>query len=46
MSAAMARLCREYGAIECIEADDPAEGELLLEARRAALSALENSGRR
>jgi glycolate oxidase len=32
------------GAIECIEADDPAEGELLLEARRAALIALEQLG--
>ncbi|GAA0594494.1 FAD-binding protein [Kribbella sandramycini] len=42
--AAVAKLCREYGAIECIEAEDPAEGELLLEARRAALTALEQLG--
>ncbi len=40
----VAKLCRQYGAIECIEADDPAEGELLLEARRAALVALEQLG--
>jgi glycolate oxidase len=42
--ATVAKLCRQYGAIECIEADDPAEGELLLEARRAALIALEQLG--
>ena len=42
--ATVAKLCREYGAIECIEADDPAEGELLLEARRVALTALETLG--
>jgi glycolate oxidase len=42
--ATVAKLCREYGAIECIEADDEAEGELLLEARRAALVALEQLG--
>ncbi|TDU88234.1 glycolate oxidase [Kribbella voronezhensis] len=42
--AMVAKLCRQYGAIECIEADDPAEGELLLEARRAALVALEHLG--
>ncbi|WBQ03699.1 FAD-binding oxidoreductase [Kribbella sp. CA-293567] len=42
--ATVAKLCRQYGAIECIEADDPAEGELLLEARRAALVALEQLG--
>ena len=42
--ATVAKLCRQYGAIECIEADDPAEGELLLEARRAALTALEQLG--
>jgi glycolate oxidase len=35
---------RDNGAIECLEADDPAEGELLLEARRAALPALERLG--
>ncbi|MGC4943932.1 FAD-binding oxidoreductase [Kribbella sp. DT2] len=42
--ATVAKLCREYGAIECIEADDEAEGELLLEARRAALLALDELG--
>jgi glycolate dehydrogenase FAD-linked subunit len=42
--ATVAKLCRQYGAIECIEADDPAEGELLLEARRAALIALDQLG--
>ena len=42
--ATVAKLCRDNGAIECIEADDPAEGELLLEARRAALIALEELG--
>jgi glycolate oxidase len=42
--AIVTKTCRQYGAIECIEADDPAEGELLLEARRAALVALEQLG--
>ncbi len=42
--AAVARTCREAGAIECLEADDPAEGELLLQARRSALPALEQLG--
>ncbi|GAA1526041.1 FAD-binding oxidoreductase [Kribbella lupini] len=42
--ATVAKLCREYGAIECIEADDEAEGDLLLEARRAALLALDELG--
>jgi glycolate dehydrogenase FAD-linked subunit len=42
--AAVAKTCREAGAIECLEADDPAEGELLLEARRSALPALEVLG--
>lgn len=42
--ATVARAFREAGAIECLEADDPAEGELLLEARRAALPALETLG--
>ena len=42
--ATVAKLCRDHGAIECIEAEDPAEGELLLEARRAALTALETLG--
>ncbi|TDO46237.1 glycolate oxidase [Kribbella sp. VKM Ac-2527] len=42
--ATVAKLCREHGAIECIEADDEAEGELLLEARRSALLALDELG--
>jgi glycolate dehydrogenase FAD-linked subunit len=42
--AAVAKTFRENGAIECLEADDPAEGELLLEARRAGLPALEQLG--
>jgi glycolate oxidase len=42
--ATVAKLCRDHGAIECLEAEDPAEGELLLEARRAALTALETLG--
>ena len=42
--AIVAKTCRQHGAIDCIEADDPAEGELLLEARRAALIALEQLG--
>jgi glycolate dehydrogenase FAD-linked subunit len=42
--AAVAKLCRDAGATECLEADDPAEGELLLEARRSALPALEVLG--
>ncbi|GAB2573643.1 FAD-binding oxidoreductase [Kribbella endophytica] len=42
--ATVAKLCRENGAIECIEADDEAEGDLLLEARRAALLALDELG--
>ncbi|TCO26423.1 glycolate oxidase [Kribbella steppae] len=42
--ATVAKLCRDHGAIECIEAEDPAEGELLLEARRAALIALDQLG--
>jgi glycolate oxidase len=42
--ATVAKLCRGHGAIECLEAEDPAEGELLLEARRAALTALETLG--
>ncbi|MEV0287705.1 MULTISPECIES: FAD-linked oxidase C-terminal domain-containing protein [unclassified Kribbella] len=42
--ATVAKLCREHGAIECLEAEDPAEGELLLEARRAALLALDQLG--
>jgi glycolate oxidase len=42
--ALVAKLCREHGALECIEAEDEAEGELLLEARRVALTALEVFG--
>jgi glycolate oxidase len=42
--AAVTQACREAGAIESLEADDPAEGDLLLEARRAALPALELLG--
>jgi glycolate oxidase len=42
--ATVAKLCGGNGAIECLEADDPAEGELLLEARRAAIPALEQLG--
>jgi len=42
--AAVAKLCRDHGALECIEAEDDAEGELLLEGRRAALTALEELG--
>jgi glycolate oxidase len=42
--ATVAKLCRDHGAIECLEAEDPAEGELLLEARRAALLALDQLG--
>ncbi|MEV6285853.1 FAD-linked oxidase C-terminal domain-containing protein [Kribbella sp. NPDC051770] len=42
--ATVAKLCRENGALECIEADDEAEGDLLLEARRAALLALDELG--
>ncbi|MEU4294885.1 FAD-linked oxidase C-terminal domain-containing protein [Kribbella sp. NPDC026596] len=42
--AAVAKLCRDFGALECIEAEDDAEGELLLEGRRAALTALEQLG--
>ncbi|NUR97043.1 MAG: FAD-binding protein [Kribbellaceae bacterium] len=42
--AAVAKLCRDHGALECIEAEDDAEGELLLEGRRVALTALEQLG--
>jgi glycolate oxidase len=42
--ATVAKLCGDNGAIDCLEADDPAEGELLLEARRAAIPALEQLG--
>ncbi|WP_171171083.1 FAD-binding oxidoreductase [Streptomyces sp. I05A-00742] len=39
--AAVAELCTEAGATEVVPADDPAESELLLHARRIALPALE-----
>jgi glycolate oxidase len=42
--AAVAKLCRDQGALECIEAEDDAESDLLLEGRRAALTALEQFG--
>ncbi|WP_410790321.1 FAD-binding oxidoreductase [Kribbella sp. C-35] len=42
--AAVAKLCRDHGALECIEAEDDAEGEMLLEGRRVALTALEELG--
>ncbi|WP_328996342.1 FAD-binding protein [Kribbella sp. NBC_01245] len=40
----VAQLCRDAGATDCIVADDPLEGDLLLEARRAGLVALEQLG--
>jgi glycolate dehydrogenase FAD-linked subunit len=40
----MAELLRAAGAIEVVVADDPAEGELLLAARRHALIAMERLG--
>lgn len=39
--AEISRLCEEAGATDVVEASDPAEGELLLAARRLALFALE-----
>lgn len=39
--AEISRLCDEAGATDVVEASDPAEGELLLAARRLALLALE-----
>jgi glycolate oxidase len=41
---ALARLCREAGAQLVHTTDDPAEGDLLLQARRMALPALEQLG--
>jgi glycolate oxidase len=41
---AVARLCHEAGATEVAETSDAAEGEMLLEARRVALLALERLG--
>jgi len=41
---ALAQLCREAGADLVHTTDDPAEGDLLLQARRAALPALEQLG--
>jgi glycolate oxidase len=42
--ASVAKICRDHGALECVEADDPAEGDLLLEARRSGLLALDQLG--
>jgi glycolate oxidase len=42
--ALMAEVLRDAGAIEVAVADDPAEGELLLAARRHALTAMERLG--
>jgi glycolate oxidase len=42
--ATIARMCHEAGATEVVETSDPAEGEMLLEARRVALLALERLG--
>ncbi len=42
--AEIARLCGEAGATEVAETADPAEGEMLLQARRVALLALERLG--
>jgi glycolate oxidase len=42
--AAIARLCERSGATDVIEADDPAEGELLMAARRCVLLAFEALG--
>jgi glycolate oxidase len=42
--AAIATLFAQAGATEVVEAEDPAEGELLLEARRVVLLALERLG--
>lgn len=42
--AEIARLCDEAGATEVAETADPAEGEMLLQARRVALLALERLG--
>ena len=40
----IARLAGEHGATDVIEADDPAEGEMLLAARRSVLMALDALG--
>ena len=42
--AGIAELFRQAGATDVVEADDPAEGELLLEARRVVLLAMEQLG--
>ncbi len=39
--AALGAVCTEFGATEVVPADDPAESELLLKARRLSLTALE-----
>lgn len=42
--AAMERLCVEHGSRECFTTTDPAEGELFVAARRAAITAIERRG--
>ncbi|WP_432096261.1 FAD-binding oxidoreductase [Streptomyces sp. bgisy100] len=42
--AAVGKICEEAGATEVVPADDTAESELLLQARRLALTALERIG--
>ncbi len=42
--AAVAKLCRDHGALECIEADDPPRASCCSRRRRAALTALEQLG--
>lgn len=42
--AAMVTACREAGATEVVETDDPKEGELLLAARRSVILALDEMG--
>jgi glycolate oxidase len=42
--AVMERTCREHGAIDCHSTADPAEGELFVAARRAAVNAIERRG--
>ena len=43
--ATMLRACEESGATEVFSTDDPAEGEMFMQARRLALPALEQRGR-
>ncbi|GAA1985824.1 FAD-linked oxidase C-terminal domain-containing protein [Terrabacter lapilli] len=42
--AAMERLCQDGGARECFTTTDPAEGEMFVAARRAAIVAIERRG--